>query len=228
MTRIKICGMTSERDIRILNAFLPEYAGFVFAESRRRVTAEMSRNLSEMLHESIKKVGVFVDMPVWEVGQIVEKAGLDVVQLHGDENMEYVRSLRKILKPGTEVWKAFRVDAVDTLDEGIISLNCKNVRKHDKSQILSEMKSMSADRYLLDAFVKGTAGGTGKKFDWNLFRTTGDNGNMILAGGLSPSNVKEAISSTRPFAVDVSSGVEIDGYKDARLVMEFINNVRGQ
>ncbi len=208
-TRIKICGITCDNDIRIVNKYLPDYAGFVFAESRRRVSAETAKNLGCGLDPRIKKAGVFVDMDLEQLAEIAEKAGLEVVQLHGNETQDYIDRLRMKLHTGmqnrTQIWKAVRVS--------------------DKSS-LRELSRYRADFFLTDTYVKGKQGGSGVRFDWSLLSDFEERNKIIMAGGLTPDNVNEAVSTIRPFGVDVSSGVEMDGKKSDRLVGEFIRRVR--
>lgn len=220
MTKVKICGVMSEKDIMYLNRHLPDYAGFVFAPGRRRLQPDMARSLAEGLAGSIARVGVFVNAEADEVAEVALNVGLGAVQIHGDEAPGYIDVLRDRLKPGTEIWKGIRVR---------------------DSASLEGLDGYGADRILLDAYVEGSYGGAGKSFDWKLAGTASGSGfytnssnsgvtecknRTILAGGLNPRNVREAILSVRPFAVDVSSGVETDGCKDEQKIREFINNVR--
>lgn len=204
-TKVKICGITCENDIRILNKFLPDYAGFVFAESRRRITAETAKSLVSEFDPKVKRVGVFVNMEIEQLAELAEKVGLDTVQLHGDETQQYIDSLRMFLDGKAQVWKAIRMSG-------------------EKS--LNEMEMYKADILLTDTYVKDIQGGSGTRFDWKLLKGNGEGYNVILAGGLTPDNVSEAISIVRPYGVDVSSGVEMDGKKDELLVGKFINKVR--
>lgn len=204
-TKIKICGITCEADIRILNKHLPDYAGFVFAESKRKISAETAEILGRCLDPKIKKVGVFVNMDLDSLADTAEKAGLDVVQLHGDETQEYIDRLRTKLYEKTQVWKAVRISG---------------------ERSLNEMSSYKADLFLADTYVKGIGGGSGMRFDWSLLLGIKERTNIIMAGGLTPDNVREAIATVRPYGVDVSSGVETDGRKNEVLVEEFINMVR--
>lgn len=206
MTKVKICGITCEEDIRHLNKYLPDYAGFVFAESRRRVGANTVAGLAARLDGSIGKVGVFVNIRLEDLVKTALICMLDVVQLHGDETPGYIELLRKELKPGIEIWKAVRV-------------------KEESS--LAGAEQYRADRFLLDAFVDGSYGGAGRRFDWNLAESAKKLGSIILAGGLNSENVNEAINMVQPFAVDVSSGVESDGIKNELKIRTFINRVRG-
>ena len=201
MTKVKICGITTERDTEILNRYLPDYAGFLFAKSRRQVTPEAAGRLAARLDASIGKVGVFVNGTREEIVRTVAKAGLDVVQLHGDETPGNIRSLRRLLDPGVEIWKAVRVK--------------------DKTSV-EGLGNFAADRYLLDAYVEGSYGGAGKSFEWVYAKGAAAQGSIVLAGGLDASNVARAIRMVGPYAVDVSSGVESGGCKDEAKVRDFI------
>lgn len=207
MTKIKICGITHSIEIEYLNKYSPEYAGFVFAKSRRRVTAEKAGVLSANLSRQIKRVGVFVDMEPECAAKIAAQVGLDVLQLHGSEDGDYIHSLRLIIKPGTEIWKAIKVSA-DFAASGF-SIPLEGV-----------------DRILLDSLVPGCPGGSGKAFDWTLAQRFAPSVPIVLAGGLNPDNVRHAIDMVQPFAVDVSSGVEDAGIKDEYKLKAFIEAVR--
>lgn len=212
MTKIKICGITNMIETDFLNKCLPDYAGFVFAKSRRQVTSEVASELCTGLVPHIKRVGVFVNHEAELVADIAREVGLDAVQLHGSENRLYIELLRSLLKNGTEVWKALRVDA-----------------EHMPSPDL--IQSMDIDRLLLDTYVEDTHGGTGKCFDWSLVSQLVTQMEtplpIVLAGGLKPENVRQAMESALPFAVDTSSGVETEGIKDVQKLLAFIEAVRG-
>ncbi|AHM57875.1 N-(5'-phosphoribosyl)anthranilate isomerase TrpF (plasmid) [Peptoclostridium acidaminophilum DSM 3953] len=188
MTMVKICGLTRGVDIEYANMLMPEYVGFVFASSKRQLAPEDAAVLIQRLKPEIKKVGVFVDEDIDVVLDTARICGLDVLQLHGNETPEYCRSIE-----GYEVWKAFRVEGERSIEE---------------------IGEYEVDGVLLDSFESGQHGGTGRTFDWNLAATVAKEHFTILAGGLSPENVKSAIEIVRPAAVDVSSGVETDGMKD--------------
>jgi phosphoribosylanthranilate isomerase len=208
MTRIKICGIRRKEDIDILNRLFPDFAGFVFAPGKRQVSAEKARELSERLHHRIKKVGVFVNEQQENLMEIAYMCGLDAVQLHGDESPEYTADILRYSKKdgiGFEVWKAIRI--------------------RDENSI-KQIGEYSADAYLLDAFSKESYGGTGKGYDLKLVAGVSGRGRIILAGGLTPENVIDAIGKVRPFAVDTSSGVEKDGFKDEFKIKAFIKAVR--
>lgn len=241
MTKIKICGITQSTEIEYLNKYLPDYAGFVFAKSKRRVTAEKAAILSAYLTHEIKKVGVFVDMAPASAAIIAAQVGLDVLQLHGCEDEEYIRTLRPMLKHGTEIWKVVRVspgfihhgistaDKTDeTLTTGTATPNCaaRFAAAIDSGPATGLIPSAGVDKILLDSYVPNCPGGTGKTFDWTLASRFGSALPIILAGGLNPDNIKQAIDLVQPFAVDVSSGVESEGIKDEYKLKAFIEAVR--
>lgn len=205
MARVKICGITCENDIEILNRYMPEYAGFVFAKSKRQITAEQAGRLVEKMSGSIRRVGVFVNAVQEDILGAVAAAGLDAVQLHGDETPEDVERLRFRLDSGIKIWKAIRVRDADSINL---------------------LDGYSADCFLLDTYVKDSYGGAGKSFDWKYAETVGTHRCIFLAGGLNPDNVAEAIRTVKPFGVDVSSGVESDGSKDETKIRDFINAVK--
>lgn len=214
MMKVKICGITAKSEIEFLNRFLPDYVGFVFAEGRHKVTPEFAMGLAPDISPAIKKTGVFVDMGPGQVAAIAEITGLDTVQLHGSEDGDYIRTLRLMLRPGTEIWKALRIGSRKTGGRGIFDL--------------VKLASLCADRLLLDTFVPGCPGSTGRTFDWSLAvqlkRLT--DLPIILAGGLCPGNVRQAAATVSPYAVDVSSGVESGGVKDEHKVKAFIEAAR--
>lgn len=209
MTLVKICGITDKKEIGYMNKYRPDYAGFVFAGSRRQVTPEQAVELEAGLAPGIKTVGVFVDYEVELVADIVERTGLQAVQLHGSEDGRYIEMLRSLLKPGLEIWKALRVDAGHIPE-------------------IELLRSLAVDRLLLDTYVEGAQGGTGKCFDWGLVSHLDTALPIILAGGLNPGNVRQAIERASPYAVDTSSGVESSGVKDEQKLQAFIEAVRGR
>lgn len=208
MTKVKVCGITSMQEIGFLNKYLPDYVGFVFAKSRRQLTSGQAAELGAKLAPAIKRVGVFVDHDVKLVADIAERVGLDAVQLHGSENGRYIELLRSLLKPGTEIWKALRMGAEYLPDAE--PMRCKDV-----------------DRLLLDTFIDGIHGGTGKCFDWRIVSQLDTALPIVLAGGLDPYNVRQAIEQASPYAVDISSGVEKDGMKDEEKLQALMEAVRG-
>lgn len=207
-TQVKICGITREADVGFLNEYLPDYAGFVFAQSKRQVSPSIARKLSSMLDGRIKKVGVFVNEDIQKVVETVRSCKLDAAQLHGDETVEYVEALMEEIRRkagGIEVWKAIRIKDRESL---------------------KALEQYPADTFVLDSFKAGQYGGTGDVFNWKLAASLDKKYRIILGGGLNKDNVKLAISAVDPFGVDVSSGVERDGFKDEGLIAELIQKVR--
>ncbi|MCL2228017.1 MAG: phosphoribosylanthranilate isomerase [Oscillospiraceae bacterium] len=198
MARVKICGLTRPCDIEAVNAQRPDYIGFVFAESRRKLLPEQAVGLRKLLSPDIIPVGVFVDEPIENILSLVRGGVVDMIQLHGSEDEEYIHKLK--LMTDKSVIKAVAIEK-----EG-------DAQKWEQS---------SADYLLLDH----RSGGTGKSFDWGLVGNLGKE--FFLAGGLSPENVAGAIEKTMPFAVDVSSGVEAGGVKDLDKIRDFVRMARG-
>ena len=199
MPLIKICGLKRIEDINAANEFKPDYVGFVFAESKRQVSCHQATYLANSLKPSIKKVGVFVNRPIDEVREIAMRCNLDVLQFHGEESPDYCNSFSQ------EVWKSIRV-------------------KDENS--LNGLDDYQVSGILLDAFHKDLYGGSGESFDWNLVKNYKGNKKLIIAGGLDINNIIDCIDSTQPDIIDVSSGVETNGYKDYLKIGELIRKVR--
>lgn len=197
MTKIKLCGLTRPCDIEYANGLLPEYIGFVFApKSKRYISPEDAEQLRIKLDSRITPVGVFVDEEIGVVSDLFNRKIIDVVQLHGNENEEYITALRKAAP--CPIIKAFRIES----NADIITAN-----------------NSSADYVLLDS-----GGGTGTVFDHSLIQ--GITRPYFLAGGLTPENVVTAVKQLAPFAVDASSSLETDGFKDKMKMTAFVKVVR--
>lgn len=197
MTEIKICGIRRQEDIVLMNECRPEMIGFVFyPPSRRFIGFDEASVLRESLDDGIVPVGVFVDTNIGTIAEAVDRGIISAVQLHGNENNGYIDALRR--KTDVPIIQAFVVK--------------------DRSDIISANNS-SADYVLLD-----NGKGTGNTFDWSLIGEI--DRPYILSGGLTPENVEDAVDKLRPFAVDVSSGVETDGYKDSDKVLKFVKAVK--
>ncbi len=208
MTKVKICGITNSMEIGFLNKYMPDYAGFVFAKSRRQVTPEQALKLGAGLSSGVRKVGVFVNHEVKLAARIAKQTGLDVLQLHGEEDKNYIDQLRPLLKQGVEIWKALRIDALHMPEPGMLS-------------------RLDIDRLLVDTYIAGTSGGTGQCFDWGLLVKLESAWPIVLAGGLTPENAGQAVRQASPYAADTSSGVESEGIKDEQKLRAFIEAVRG-
>ncbi len=204
MIRVKICGITDKDDAFKAIKFGADALGFVFTKkSPRYVSPSRARNIISILPPFITTVGVFVNERQGAVNDIVSFAGLNAVQLHGDEDPQYVRRLKR---GNCAVIKAFRVNAAFDFDM---------IKKYDVNGIL------------FDAYQEDAYGGTGKTFNWELLRQADIKRPYILSGGLNQENVLEAVNLLKPYAVDVSSGVEAEpGKKDHRKMMSFIQNAK--
>ena len=197
MTKLKLCGLSRICDIEAANRLKPEYIGFVFLpKSKRYVTYEKAKELKSLLSPDIKVVGVFVDESAEIVARLLNDGTIDIAQLHGGEDEEYISRLRKLT--GKPIIKAFRIESEE------------DIARAEKS---------SADHILLDSGM-----GTGKVFDWSLIQSI--KRPYFLAGGLDCDNVGEAIKKLRPYAVDVSSGIETNGLKDKEKMAAFVAKVR--
>lgn len=197
MTKIKLCGLTRLCDIECVNELLPEYIGFVFAESSRRyISPENAALLKKQLDSGITAVGVFVDEKTELIADLLKRNIIDAVQLHGNEDEKYIAELRKLTD--CTVIKAFRIET--------------------KEDILRANES-TADYVLLDS-----GGGTGNAFDHSLIKDI--TRPYFLAGGLTPENAGRLIAELQPFAVDASSSLETDGFKDKNKMTSFVNAVR--
>jgi phosphoribosylanthranilate isomerase len=191
MVRIKICGITNLEDALLAAELGADALGFIFyAQSPRKVAPEAAREIIAQLPPFVAAVGVFVDEATTAVQELAANVGLDWVQLHGQESPEYCRNL------GRRVIKGFRIQDEDSL------------------RLLADYQG-AAQALLLDTYKKGQMGGTGEIFDWHLARKAKKYGHIILAGGLNPENVAQAIEVAGPDAVDVASGTEAaPGKKD--------------
>ena len=207
-TRIKMCGITRIKDVEAGVAAGLDALGFIFYEkSPRNVEPDFVRSVVAKIPPFIDCVGVFVDRDREELEEIVEYCGLSHAQLHGNENPKYCERVERFASP-CHVIKAFRVGGES---------KGSDFTPYDDA----------VHGYLLDTYVKGSAGGTGATFDWRIIDTLALQRPMILAGGISPENVVEAIQSVAPFGVDVNSGVEIEpGIKDHAKLAAFVRNVR--
>lgn len=197
MTKIKLCGLSRLCDIEAANELKPDYIGFVFAsKSKRYVTYEKAGELKRRLSPEIQAVGVFVNEHPQNVAKLLENGMIDIAQLHGDEDEEYIAQLRLITnKP---VIKAFRIETANDIKAA---------------------KQSTADSILLDS-----GAGTGTVFDWDLIQSV--RRPYFLAGGLDACNVADAVKILHPFAVDVSSGIETNQVKDKIKMAAFVAAVR--
>lgn len=197
MTKIKLCGLSRQCDIEWANELKPDYIGFIFwSKSKRNVSPERAKELKALLSPDIKAVGVFVDEPIENIAKLLSDNIIDLAQLHGSEDEEYIARLRTLSdKP---IIKAFLLKSKE------------DAKRAEKS---------TADHILLDSGM-----GTGKGFDRSLLKNISRP--YFLAGGLYPENVGIAVDMLSPYAVDVSSGIETDNFKDRNKMAAFVNAVR--
>jgi phosphoribosylanthranilate isomerase len=201
MTRVKFCGLTHEEDIARAVKLGVDALGFVFyAPSSRSVAPDHAAMLTSSVPAFVTRVGLFVNEQPAIIQNIFERTKLNLIQYHGDETPEFCDAV------GLPFIKAFRVRP------GI--------------DIQTEMERYpNASGFLLDAYVKGQPGGTGERFDWGMIPQS--NAPIILAGGLSPDNAKDAIEQVAPWALDVSGGIETKpGRKDPDKMVRFMNACR--
>lgn len=200
MTQIKICGITNKADALMAVDAGAGALGFVFTSSPRQVEPLTAKSIIETLPPFIITVGVFVNQSKEEVEKIADMCKLDILQFHGNETPEYCEQFSR------KVIKAFRVRG---------------------SKDIERLPDYKVSAYLLDSYDEDNNGGTGKTFEWALASEAVKYGNIILAGGLNPDNVKKAVTIVRPYGVDVSSGVEKEpGVKSKIRVTEFMRGVQ--
>lgn len=212
MTRIKICGIKEESHAIAITKAGADFIGLVFAPSPRQITTHYAKKIIELLRRrknATEVVGVFVNTEVGKVKRTADFCGLDWVQLSGDEPWEFCRELDR------PVIKAIRVSR-NYKPEKII----KDLSYGEK--LLAKQKHL----FLIDSNSPDRFGGTGRPFNWNLARPIAEKFPVIIAGGLTPENVREAIHVIHPWGVDVSTGVETRGIKDMDKIIKFINAVK--
>lgn len=196
MTKIKLCGIKCEEDIKVVNEVLPDYIGFVFAgKSKRYISFDKAKKLKNQLDNRVKAVGVFVNEDIENIAYLVKNKIIDIVQLHGNEDESYINTLK--IKTNVPIIYAYQIKS---------KTDIKSINKN-------------TDFILLDA-----GAGCGETFDEALLE--GFDNEYFLAGGLSIDNIKEKIMKLHPYGVDVSSGIETEGKKDAAKIIKFVSLVR--
>ena len=198
-TKIKICGLKRQEDILAVNEAKPDYCGFIieFPRSFRSVTADQVRNLVQELNSEIQPVGVFVNAQIDLVKELLNDGTLALAQLHGQEDTSYIRKIKE--STGKQVIKAFSIKTAEDIEKALQS---------------------PADYILLDQ----GGGGTGMPFDWSLIPEI--QRPFFLAGGIGATNLKEAIREIHPYAVDLSSSVETEKWKDPMKIRQVVDIVR--
>lgn len=199
MVKIKICGLRRLEDIEIVNKYNPDYIGFVFADSKRKVTHELAVQMKSILDPDIISVGVFVDADVDEIVGLFDDGVIEIAQLHGSESEEYIRNL----KEKTD----FKIKIINAIE------------------MSGELDLLEYDNSIADYLLLDSGKGSGKTFDWRLIRQDLDK-DFFLAGGIDISNVSEAIESFSPYAIDLSSSLETDGFKDENKIKEIMEVIK--
>lgn len=189
--KFKICGIKECEEIKYINKIKADYIGFVFSESKRKISIDKCKNLIDKLDCNIKKVGVFKNENVEFILKASSECSLDIIQLHGDEDLDFINLLA-----GKCVWKAFKAD--NNLYNNIKTYNNK------------------VDKILIDS----NEAGSGKSFNFEILRGL-EKEKFIIAGGIGAQNIKELLNIYRPYAVDLSSSVESDGKKSLEKLLEF-------
>ena len=213
MQKIKLCGMMKPCDIEYANRVKPDFVGFIFANTRRKISAAQAKQFREALDAEIPAVGVFVNEDISVITSLVQNGCIDLIQLHGEEDADYIRRLREVCD--VPVIKAVKVQTVEQIRQAA---------------------ALPVDYLLLDTYRKGVLGGTGEAFDWELLReakiVAGDTAEgelfgkpYFLAGGLHAGNLREA-AALGSYGLDVSSGIETEGSKDFTKMVELMDLVR--
>ena len=213
MQKIKLCGMMKPCDIEYANRVKPDLVGFIFANTRRKISAAQAKEFRKALDAEIPAVGVFVNEDISVITSLVQDGCIDMIQLHGEEDADYIRRLREVCD--APVIKAVKVQTVEQIRQAA---------------------ALPVDYLLLDTYRKGVLGGTGEAFDWELLRVAkiaaGDTAEgalfgkpYFLAGGLHAGNLREA-AAFGSYGLDVSSGIETDGSKDFTKMVEVMELLR--
>jgi len=215
--RIKICGLSREQDIDYVNEGRPDYAGFVFAQSKRQVTPGTAEHLRSRLADGIVPVGVFVDAKIDEIAALYRSGVISAAQLHGGEDDDYIIKLKE-KNSGLPVIKVCKFIS--------IKRKKKSAEKEEVKQDFAYsaysgiINNKNSDYVLIDS-----GAGSGKTFNWDLLKKLKIEKPWFLAGGINLDNIGKAIA-LNPFAVDVSSGAETDGIKNREKILQLINIAR--
>ena len=199
MVKIKICGLRRLEDISIVNRYKPDYVGFVFADSKRKVSHDFAYEMKSNLSSDIVSVGVFVDADIGEIVELFDRGIIEIAQLHGLESEDYINKLRENTNGELKI-----INAIEMSDE---------------------MDLLEYDNSISDYLLLDSGKGSGKTFDWGLIRKD-LNKEFFLAGGINISNIADAIEEFNPYAIDLSSGVETDGFKDENKIEEIMEVIR--
>ena len=196
--KIKICGIKNENEAKIINECMPDIAGFVFASGKRQIDINKAKILKKIINPEIETAGIFVEQNEDEILEIYNKKIIDIIQLHGDYDEQTIKNLKE--KTGAKIIKVIRVK------EGFYKIETL------------------ADFILFDAYSKDKYGGLNKTFDWNIKIIS--NVPYFVAGGINENNIVEMVKKLTPYGVDISSGVEVDGFKTKEKVFNIIKIIK--
>lgn len=227
MTKVKICGLIRAEDAEAVNSAGAEYAGFVFADSRRKVTHEEAAEIRKKFDPGVTAVGVFVDADEDEIAELTEAGTIDMVQLHGSEDDGYIERVKK--RTGCPVIKAIKLGPESGVAKAFLQ-NGAEIEEVSDADVLKQ-KILSANDSPADYIMFDAGKGCGRTFDWKALKAVRSSITkpFFLAGGLKPGNAAEAVRELGPYAADVSGGVEgSDGYKDKTLIREFVRRVESE
>ena len=204
MIYLKFCGMRRALDIEYVNECRPDYVGFILSDGfRRSVDFGTFCELNTYLDKDIKRVGVFVNEPIENILHCAYNESLDVIQLHGDENEDYIKNLRKIFSG--EIWKAVRAKSPE------------DIERYRWNHI---------DKLLIDSYSEDSVGGTGKRINTEIVKSAKIEKPFFIAGGITAENIAEIVRDTKPYGVDLSSGIETDGFKDLQKMKSIMEILR--
>lgn len=223
MTQVKVCGLRREEDANIVNACMPDFVGFVFAPSKRRVNAQEAKRIRDQLHPQISCVGVFTQTTVDEIVSTTIFVGLDVIQLHWDTNENFLNDLFAAFSQasisGVKIWQRIPIPSQKSQEE-------EYWRRIHNMPHLSRF-----DALLFDISVEHSDGGSGIAFPWDIGKRFYDslileNRCIFIAGGIGPINVEDTVRHFSPYGVDASSLLETNSYKDYDKVCDFVRVAR--
>lgn len=196
--KIKICGIKNENEAKIINECMPDIAGFVFASGKRQIDINKAKILKKIINPEIETAGIFVEQNEDEILEIYNEKVIDIIQLHGDYDERTIKNLKE--KTGAKIIKVIRVK------EGFYKIETL------------------ADFILFDAYSKDKYGGLNKTFDWNIKIIS--NVPYFVAGGINENNIVEMVKKLTPYGVDISSGVEVNGFKTKEKVFNIIKIIK--
>lgn len=196
--KIKICGIKNENEAKIINECMPDIAGFVFASGKRQIDINKAKILKKIINPEIETAGIFVEQNEDEILEIYNEKVIDIIQLHGDYDERTIKNLKE--KTNAKIIKVIRVK------EGFYKIETL------------------ADFILFDTYSKDKYGGLNKTFDWNIKIIS--NVPYYVAGGINENNIIEMVKKLTPYGVDISSGVEVDGFKTKEKVFNIIKIIK--